>query len=301
MAPRHRLWKRVCGLSSGLAMALAMTSSAFAAMEIDAPSARLVGMGNAGVASSNPLDATWTNPASLGELGDELYLGADMRRPFQMSWVNEIGVTAGVRAPKVGGFGLSYFSRGVTFHDTTLSKESRISLAWGTRAFEDPTSRLEIGAQVNYYALTLGTSTRGEDLGSTGTVGLTIGARAVVYDRVALGLRLENLNNPALGADASGDLVKRVVLGVGYLPQKDLEFDADLDKGVDRDLRLRTGVEAVVTDWAIARVGMVTGPVAVTGGFSFTWKGVSLDYGLSSSIELPITHTFGLSYRGAIP
>lgn len=258
------------------------------------PKAR--GMGEAGVTVIDPAFAVMVNAAQLGGItrGEAT---ATYVQPFGYSFNNSffLGVAVPID-PKYGnvGFGISQFA--VNYEDVSLQKETRYSLGHGFPLYEDMHSTVDFGYSLNLYHAELGETVSGDNPGSDTAFGIDLGLLVTLHKRTRLGFQVYNINNPDIGVD-NEELGRRLVAGISYEPYEGVITTFEFDNELGQELQYHGGVAMTVVTGFQLRVGILTNPNKLTGGFGYSFESLSLDYGFSTGGgTLNNTHQFGLKF-----
>ncbi|MBE0565966.1 MAG: hypothetical protein IH621_08425 [Krumholzibacteria bacterium] len=265
-------------------------------------SPRARAMGETGVASPDAAWAPFLNPAALGTAtGGEA--AASYQRPFRLDFTDFVAVGVGLPFDtRFGRFGLGLSSFSVSWadgdsgEDVDLLKETRLTFAHGVDLYSDYHSTVAVGWAANVYRVEAGESVSGIDPGSAATVGLDVGMLFTLHRRTRLALQVVNINDPRIGQD-NEELARRLVAGASYEPGDGVVTSFEIDNQLGQDVVYKGGLEAYVVPGFALRTGVATNPNRLTGGFGYTMRGFSLDYGFSTGGgTLDSTHQFGLVY-----
>lgn len=262
------------------------------------PSARVMGMGGAGVASAEGLWASYYNPAALSQARN-IQLGSSYQRLFNLNFFKNYFAAGVYPLPeKYGALSLSFQYFGVDYQGENLSGEYTFALSHGFNLLEDINSSLSFGYTLKAYYWTLGTSVEGLDLGSSATFGVDVGLRASVYSRTSIGVYFLNLNAPQIGEFTQYDLPQRIVAGISYQPYDGVTTSLDFNRLVGaNDLEAWGGAEFQVFQYIYLRFGGTTNPNRFSFGVGVNASHFNLDYSLRTHSELGETHLVGLSYQ----
>jgi hypothetical protein len=285
-----------------LTFSLILATLGFSAVPADAffentvVSPRSRAMGEASVAVHDVAYAAFQNPGSLGEMmGGQA--AASYVRPFRLDFTDFFFLGTGVPvSEKWGnvGLGMSHFKVG--YRDTSLLKETQVSLAHGVQLFSDYHSRIDFGYALNMYHVELGESVSGLDPGSDTAFGLDLGFMMTVHKRTRLGFQVKNLNNPQIGLDEE-ELHRRLLAGASYEPYAGVITTFEIDNELGEKVQYHGGIEMAVIENFALRAGLITNPNKLSAGFGYTIKGFGVHYGFSTGGgTLDSTHQFGLNY-----
>ncbi len=137
--------------------------------------------------------------------------------------------------------------------------------------------------------------------GGVSTFGLDFGLLARFYRRWALGASVTNFNRPRFhGTYRDEPLPVAVAVGLRYQPWAFATTVVQARKTPDHPARVAFGQEIrwlagkVALRVGVAQEGEVTTPSL---GFGVVAGPLRLDYATVLSLDLPVTHVFGLTYR----
>jgi len=286
----------IAGLAATLAaMVAAPARAVFEDVEVS-PRARALGGSWAGLGGDEY--APFHNPAALA-WSEGIGGGASTVRPFGYDFSSQQAFSAGLALPgRWGGVGLGLRRFGVDYLGENLTRETTVTLAHGFRLMADAQSELAIGWSLSLYGLSYGRSVTGIDPGDANSVGLGIGATAVLRERTRIGFKALNVNGPNIGNRDKEDLKRRLSIGVSYAPYGGVATAPDITSEPGEAMQYRGGAEFEVADFAWLRAGIHTAPNVFTTGAGFAVGPLRLDYGLSTGGGvLGETHQFGIAYR----
>lgn len=279
-------------LAALLAATVRPASAAFEDIEV---SPRLRAIGEAGTAVTRDVYAAMHNPASLA-WSEDLAGAASYVEPFSLPFTSQGTVAGHLPLPRgAGAIGFGVRTFGVRWRDVDLQNETTLSFAHGFRLMHDAQSELAFGWSVNLYSLSFGSSVTGLDPGRASTVGLGLGAVAVLRERTRVGFAVENANNPSIGDRDHQDLARRVTGGLAYSPYAGVTTLLDMNAELGSEIEYRGGVEFEAAPFLWLRAGLCTEPNKFTAGFGLEVRGMHLDYGFTSGGGvLDDTHHVGL-------
>jgi len=272
----------------------AVPASAFFENTVVSPRAR--GMGQASVAVQDASYASFQNPGHLGSI-TEGEVAATYVQPFTLDFTDFYFAGAGIPlSEKWGnvGVGMSIFKVG--YQDTSLLKETQLTVAHGFGLYNGFHSRIDFGYALNFYNVDLGQSLDGYDPGSATVFSIDVGFSMLLHKRTHLGFQVKNLTNPQIGED-NEDLGRRLIAGISYEPYDGVITTFEFDNELGEDVQYRGGVEMHVVEGFALRAGVLTNPNILTAGFGYASHGIGFDYGYSTGGgTLDGTHHFGLRY-----
>ncbi len=259
-------------------------------------SPRARGMGDAAVAVADDAFAPYFNPAGLAGI-QGVTLGNSYLKPYGLEFNEQMylgGVIPGT--PRLGnfGFGVRYFA--VEYQDVFLDKEVTYTLAHGILLYEDLHSSVSFGSALNFYSLEFGNTVSGFDPGSDVVTGVDAGLLVTLHRRTRIGVLVKNMNNPQIGLD-NEELTSRLHGGIAYMPYDGVTTAFEFENTIDGETQYHGGVEFVVLNDLKLRGGVMTNPSKYTGGFGYSFQGLTVNYGFSSGGGvLPPSHQFGMTF-----
>ncbi len=223
-----------------------------------AAGSRGLAMGDASV-TFNDINSLFANEAGLAQLKNPGLLAFAEQRFF----ISELrSLNAGVAYPtKSGVFGLQVSSFG--FEDY---REQRIGLAYARQL----SSKLDIGASFQYYVWQI------TEYGNLGVPSFQLGLQAKLAPVLRLGVHLAN---PIGQEIVEGENLPTVFrLGLAYLPTKQLQLHAEVEKDIDFEARVKMGLEYHISDPLFIRVGIQTNPSFFSFGLGYViQKNIKID------------------------
>jgi hypothetical protein len=291
---------RTAALVAALAAAFAAPAAAvFEDVEVS-PRARALGGSWAGLGDDEY--AAFHHPAALA-WWDAVGGGASTVRPFGYDFSSQQVVSVGLPLPgRWGGVALGLRRFGVDYQGQNLTRETTVTAAHGFRLMGDALSELAIGWSLSLYGLSYGRSVTGLDPGDAASMGVSIGATAVLRDRTRIGFKALNINGPNIGGRDKLDLTRKISVGVSYAPYSGVETALDITSEPGEAAQYRGGAEFQVASFAWLRAGIHTAPNVFTTGAGFAVGALRFDYGLSTGGGvLGESHQFGIAYRERPP
>lgn len=253
-------------------------------------------MGESSVAVLDGAFAAFQNPGGLGELSNG-EVSATYMQPFRLDFTDYFYLgTALPVSEKYGNIGIAMSHFKVGYQDTSLLKETQITVAHGVKLYEDYHSRVDFGYALNMYNVELGQTVSGFDPGSDTAFGIDLGFMMTLHKRTRLGFQVKNLNNPQIGQDVE-ELPKKILAGVAYEPYDGVITTFEIDNELGAETQYHGGIEMKVIPQFALRAGIITNPNKVTAGFGYYLKGFAVQYGFSTGGgTLDSTHQFGLNF-----
>lgn len=269
-----------------IALLLLLSPTARAGGELLPIGARFAGMGGTGLTLVDPW-ALRLNPAGIagievptaGLFYQQHYFSGDLANQA-LTVVLPVGN---------GSFGVAADRFGYDLYN-----ETRGSVAYAMR-FGDG---LRAAVQLNYLGVRIG-----ENYGSTSAFTAEVGVQARLTETVWLGAHLYNPTRAELGTLSESDVTldERVPTllraGFGYMPSTKLTLTAEIEKDIDREERVRCGVEYNPSKVLFLRTGISTGPVSGYFGAGFRMQRLDVDLAMAVRSELGPTPMINLNYR----
>ncbi len=272
----------------------AVPASAFFENTVVSPRAR--GMGESAVAVQDAAYAAFHNPAQLGEIHGG-NAAVSYVQPFRLDFTDFFYVGTGIPvSEKWGNVGVAMSHFKVSYRDTSLLKETQVTVAHGFSLYSDYHSRIDFGWALNMYNVDLGQSVSDYDPGSDAAFGIDLGFMMTLHKRTRLGFQVKNLTNPQIGID-NEELRRRLVAGISYEPYEGVITTFEFDNELGEETQYHGGVDFVVTKGFALRAGVLSNPNKLTAGFGYATHGFGFDYGFSTGGgTLDSTHQFGLNF-----
>ncbi len=250
------------------------------------------------VAYAAGIDAVYTNPAGLAQTS------RFMAETFYKPLYGGLGIglrtlQASIALPYHGTMvAFSYKETGASLQ--TQGYESAYTGAYRESAWTFSMARfltegLALGMNLHLFRF------QEPRFGGTSTFGLDLGLLGRVNTRWTLGASIQNFNRPSLhGTYRNEPLPVTIAVGLSYRPWASATTVVEAQKTMDHPARLSFGQEIrfaqdrIALRLGLAQEGEVTTP---TLGFGLTSGSLQLNYAAVFSLDLPLTHVFGLSYR----
>lgn len=192
---------------------------------------------------------------------------------------------AGILTPLpygVAGMGISRFG-------DELFSHQKISLGY---AFE--TNQVHLGLKINYQQIQI------QDLRGVRAFSFEFGGIARFIPKLSFGAFVSNFTNNAFRTESGPDETIPVVLrsGFSYQPIEALLINAEVEKEIDQDIRVKTGLEYRLIKNVFLRTGLQIKPLVNSFGVGFHTKSILLDYALeSNSLGTGLAQHLSLTYK----
>ncbi len=128
--------------------------------------------------------------------------------------------------------------------------------------------------------------------GQRGWLGLSLGSKFTLSDRLHCALLLQNLNR-AWGRGQATDIPESFVLACQWFPWEYLEIDAEIFKDTLYPFSTRLGLQLHLVKYLSALMGVQLQPDRLACGLSFHWKAIRFDAALLHHTVLPATLYIG--------
>jgi hypothetical protein len=244
-----------------------------------ANNARSIALGGSGVAFTG-LSSLGNNPAGLAEL-DAWGAGAQAEQRFLLSEL-QLLTAAGAVPTASGNFGIQ-----LNYFGFETYNEQKIGITYARKLFD----QLYLGAQLGMF------NTRIPEYGSRALITFDLGLLAPISRELTFGF---HLLNPVRMEIIDGEYLATVLrFGLDYQPAEKIHLLAEVEKDIQQNVRVHTGLEYQIIDPLFLRLGVATEPVSMSFGFGYRLAGgLSIDVAASYHQVLGFTPAFGLIYRG---
>ncbi len=261
------------------------------------PGVAAQGVGGAFTAAATGAEAVYWNPAGLA-YGTGIEGRFAYQQPWSLSFLSHLSAVGYTPLSKrAGGLALSVQTLMTRDGGSTLANESEVAVSHGFLLQEDIHSSLAFGYSLKLISYSLGESVTGEDLGSSSTFGVDVGATAQLWDRFRLGGAFKNINNPQLGSDSKRDLPRIFSGGVAYTPYYGVRVTFDLERQLESEAQFKGGVNAMIAKPLDLRFGVITNPNSFSAGFGFHWRELVVDYAFIYHPVLQPSHLVGIGFN----
>jgi hypothetical protein len=248
-------------------------------------SPRAEGLANAYSALSDDPSALQYNPAGLSQLKGPSALSF-YKLLYQGMGVglHHIGFNFALPVKRFSGvIGWSFQEIGFSLHSERI-----FSLGYGLDLRKD----LSLGVVIRGYNLAQ------KNYGQGYSLGIDFGVIGRIYRRWQYGFAVQNINRPQMGFDTKYLLPQRINLGLVYTPTAGINSVFEISKEVGRPTQFAVGQELqIVENYLTLRAGIATEPLEAAFGLRSGLGKLVVDYGLSWKAELPLTHSWAISYQ----
>jgi hypothetical protein len=242
-------------------------------------------LGAAYTALGRDLWSIFYNPAGLAGLRGPQAGFALSPKPFGLGELSSRAAAAALPLP-----GGTVAAAG-SVYGFALYREQTFAVAL---AFRLP--GVDLGVALAQYAASI------ERYGSASAFSVHAGCAALLAEGFRVGVRIRNLNSPAIGA-SSERIRPSFAAGASVQPHPSLALAADVEKDGAHDASFRAGVEAVPLSPLVVRFGLVDHPSEVCAGLGLRRGIAAVDYAFVLHQELGMTHEWSLtlSWGGGEP
>lgn len=262
------------------ALGATLATSCLAGGEFLPSGARFAGMGYTGLTAADP----WSirlNPAGLAGLNKSV-IGVFHQSHWLSKELAQQGLVAAVPLGK-GTIALSGDRFGYALYN-----ETKVGAAYAMR-FGDG---LRAAVQMDYLGVRLG-----ENYGSASALAVSLGMQARLTEALWIGAHVYNPNRVRIGGPYDDRIPTLLRAGFGYTFSTKLLMTLEAEKDIDRQERIRMGVEYHPNDVLYLRTGISTGPVQGHFGAGFRLKRIDIDLAVAVRSQLGTTPIIGLNYR----
>jgi hypothetical protein len=189
------------------------------------------------VSTTNGINSLYANPAGLLELENSFGIDLSVERRFNLSELSTYSA-GGYYSLDKSVIGLSLVRFG--YEDYT---EQKINLTYARKLFD----QFSFGANFTYIQYLL------NEFGNKGLISFDIGIKSDVNKVLSIGAFV---NNPAsLKFDDNQDIPVRLAIGTNYHPSNKVEWMVELEKIIDNDLTIKTGIVYYPAQQISLRIG----------------------------------------------
>ena len=219
-------------------------------------------------------DDVWAIVYNVGGLAAIKQREVSMFYAPQQFGLSELSLSAvaAVFPTGVGSFGLAARRYGFD-----LYREVSWTVAYAREIFD-----AGVGVNVNYHSVTI------QGYGSSGTVGIDVGALVQITSQLRWGIAAKNINAPTIG-ESEEPLPQLFSTGVTYQPVRNLSLLLDYCKEISFASSQKIGFEYSIVEAVVARAGLSSEPSEYTGGIGIRYGVLQIDYGVSMHQELGLT------------
>ena len=241
--------------------------------------ARSTGIGGASVTLQD-FWSTFNNQAGLAYV-ENIEVGLAYESRFSL---NELSLKSlAIAIPTNSGvFGFAATSFG--FSDYA---ESKYGLSYGRLLAEN----ISLGGQINYQSIRLPGA-----YGSWSTVSGELGLQAKITNELSIGAHVVNPAKIKITENPDERLSSIIKIGSAYQFSEKVMAAMEVEKVIDQDASLKTGIEYLFSDNIYLRGGIGTGPVKTNFGFGYYTNNLKFDAAVWYHQILGFSPSLSLSY-----
>lgn len=250
----------------------------YASFELNGNSARVQALGQAYIGLANTPDAIFSNCGGLALIkypSFSLYF----TKPYGMKELLQ-GTVAAILPTRFGSFGT-----GVNYFGNELYQEQSLLLSYSQSI------RQKFSWAINLHYMKLQIAKYGSDF----SYGIDLGFLAKISQRVNWGFCATNINRATFN-QGSELLPQTFASGISIVPLRDFIINFDIFKDTDFPMELRMGVEYLLFQRIAFRTGFSNEPSQFCCGFGLLFSYFTLDYAVTSHIDLGLTHYFSMQF-----
>ena len=168
---------------------------------------------------------------------------------------------------------------------------------FGNNVYSEQEIYLSHGIAINDY-FQVGTSFKTmllkiDGYGSSVSVGVDLALQFQMEKRWTFATLAKNINRPKI-SNGQESLSQSLGAAASFLALKNLMLSSEIERGSERPINFKFGVEWTLWDIFILRSGAQTSPSRFGAGFGLWIKNVRLDYSYEHNMELSATHQITL-------
>jgi hypothetical protein len=136
-----------------------------------------------------------------------------------------------------------------------------------------------------------------EGFGRRGVVTFSFGGIAKLTPQLSCGAHITNINQPELSRATGETTPTRINAGMAFLPGEKVSITAEIEKDLDHELIIKSGVEYQFQKKFFFRTGFNLQPSSAFFGVGFKPKKMAIDYGMQHDFNLGFNHHVSVSYK----
>ncbi len=265
-----------------LILGIALFNNATAQLNFHALGARAQGMGNASVALEDYF-SPFNNIGSSASI-EEITTVAAYENRFNFKHFQHFGAgfmlplkhgVASITAQKVG---------------AEIYNEQNYGLG-----FSNKLGFVSLGIQLNYTQYYIA------ETGTRGVPSLAFGGVAELLPSLSFGAHIYNLNQAKISKEENLYLPVILKSGLSYAPAESLIIGLEVEKDVDKEAKIKGGLEYQIIEKFSVRTGISSAPYQHHFGLGFNPSLFSIDYALTTHSDLGLVHQMSLVYKFRLP
>ena len=239
--------------------------------------ARSAGMGGASLTIGDEY-SLFNNVGALGRL-DHHSAFASYQSRYGIPEFQVIGA-GGIYHSPIGNAGIGFYR----FGDELFSQQ-RLHLAFGNKL---QMVSLGVGIDLIQYAVS--------SVGTRQVLAIQFGGVAEITPKLFFGAHIFNLNQADLNVETDDRVPTVMKGGISYRPTEELMLNAEVEKDLDFDEKIKVGIEYQIVSRVFMRTGISTDPKTASFGVGFHPKNLAFDYAFSNDNRLGNAHEVSFSY-----
>lgn len=243
--------------------------------------AKTLGMGNIGVVGIG-FNNLYNNQAALA-YHHSITAGIDYDQGF-FTDKSLSAQTLGIAIPT--GFGT--IGLNMRYFGHRLYNEQKIGLAYGKSLGK----YLAIGVQLDYFRTYIG-----NDYGHAQAISFELALYSRLSEHLELGVHIFNPIGIQIGAQAKEAIPISFKLGLLYHVDEKLRLATEAEKILDEKTIYKFGLEYLIIEHFMARIGVASNPGIYTFGFGLKWNRLLLDIGTGYHQTLGLSPRVSLQFN----
>ena len=216
------------------------------------------------------------NVGALDRITDsEIGIAVDQR--FGIQELSTAALSAVLKSQK-GSIGI-----GIARYGGELFNQHLLELGLGTTR-----GILSFGLKAGWF------QTHIEGFGTGNAFHFSLGGLAELGPKFFFGTQLSNVNQTKISTYSAQRLPTLLQMGTTYLPSKNLEIHAELEKELNNPPIFKFGLQYSLEKWIFLRTGIHSYPSALNFGLGLQKKNYGLDYAYGQNTALGSTHHLSL-------
>ena len=148
-----------------------------------------------------------------------------------------------------------------------------------------------LGIKVNYVQY------RAEGFQTRSALSLNFGGIAEITPTISVGALIVNLNQPKLSSYDNERLPVKLVSGIQFNPSEEILLVVEIEKDINYDPTLKSGIEYVIHQKIKVRTGFNLGPNSIHGGVGYYTSRLNVDYALQYNHALKTQFQISSGYK----
>ncbi|MFN0048807.1 MAG: hypothetical protein ACKVOU_06775, partial [Cytophagales bacterium] len=166
-----------------------------------------------------------------------------------------------------------------------LYNETRLSLGYAHNIMG-----VNLGLQAEYVQVAI------SEWGSKGNLVINFGGQVQIINNLRFGAHIYNINQAKIATYQDERIPTIMKAGVSYIPIKRLSLNAEVEKDIEKPLKVKAGVEYGVIEKLYFRTGINVNPVKYYFGAAFITKSLAIGYAISIHEQLGLSHAFSVGF-----